>query len=77
MDLARALDLRKVDKDEILAALPEPLRLVFEATYFDGLGQVEAAEALDIPLGTVKSRVRQAKERVAEHLARIFPESQR
>jgi DNA-directed RNA polymerase specialized sigma24 family protein len=33
---------------------------VLEMVYFKGFTHVEAAEALDIPLGTVKTRIRMA-----------------
>jgi RNA polymerase sigma-70 factor (ECF subfamily) len=40
-----------------LAALPEPQRQVLVLGYFQGLSSQEIADALHIPLGTVKSRV--------------------
>ena len=43
-----------------LASLPEEQRRVLELGYFHGLTQTEIAERLDLPLGTVKGRVRLA-----------------
>lgn len=43
-----------------IAALPSGERRVLETCYFQGYSQSEAAEALSIPLGTVKTRARAA-----------------
>ena len=40
--------------------LPDPLRLVVLLVYFQGLKYREAASALSIPVGTVKSRMHTA-----------------
>lgn len=53
-----------------LAILPEPQRQVIERIYVNDMTQQEAADDLGIPLGTVKSRVRLALERLKEHLHR-------
>ena len=45
---------------ESLAGLPEDQRFVVEHLYFKGYTQSELAEAFDIPLGTVKTRLRLA-----------------
>ena len=44
----------------VLAALPEEQREVLLLRFVDGLSLAEIAEALDIPLGTVKSRLHSA-----------------
>lgn len=49
-------------------SLPPKYREVLEAIYFSGLTQKEAAHALGIPYGTVKSRLRLAFERMARSL---------
>lgn len=43
---------------EVLDTLPPPQRTVIVLSYFHGLTQVEIAEKLDQPLGTVKTRMR-------------------
>ena len=43
---------------EVLETLPPPQRTVIVLSYFQGLTQVEIAEKLDQPLGTVKTRMR-------------------
>ncbi|MBI3836869.1 MAG: sigma-70 family RNA polymerase sigma factor [Planctomycetia bacterium] len=40
--------------------LPEPLRLAVNLVYYQGLKYREAADILDIPVGTVKSRLHSA-----------------
>jgi RNA polymerase sigma-70 factor, ECF subfamily len=47
-----------------LEALPEPQRRVIELAYFGGLSQSEIAERLSEPLGTVKTRMRSAMEKL-------------
>jgi len=44
----------------VLAALPEEQREVLLLRFVDGLSLAEIAEAMDIPLGTVKSRLHNA-----------------
>jgi RNA polymerase sigma-70 factor (ECF subfamily) len=43
---------------EALSALPEEQLKILELAYFSGYTHVEIAELLDVPLGTVKSRMR-------------------
>lgn len=45
---------------ELVAQLEEKHRTLIELLYFQGYTQEEAAEAVGIPLGTVKTRVRRA-----------------
>jgi RNA polymerase sigma-70 factor, ECF subfamily len=51
-----------------LAELPQPEREVLDFAYWRGLSQSEVAEALAIPLGTVKTRTRSALRRLSELL---------
>jgi len=51
-----------------LACLPEPLRVAVHLIYYQGLKYREAAEALEIPVGTVKSRLHTAIRRLGELL---------
>ena len=49
-----------------LQDLPENLRSVVNLVYFQGMKYREAAEVLDIPVGTVKSRVNNAISKLTE-----------
>ena len=51
-----------------LEALPAPQRAVLELGYFDGLSSSEMAARLDVPVGTVKSRVAAALAKLREKL---------
>lgn len=51
---------------ETLEQLPESMYSVVQLVYFQGLKYREAAEVLDIPVGTVKSRVHAAIARLGE-----------
>ncbi len=56
------------DVGTALRALSPELRQVLQATVIDGLTTREAAELLDLPQGTVKSRLRAAKRQLREQL---------
>lgn len=45
---------------EALQNLPEPMTAVIQLVYFQGMKYREAAEVLEIPVGTVKSRLNNA-----------------
>lgn len=45
---------------ETLASLPEEQRFIIEQLYLKGYTQAELADEFDIPLGTVKTRLRLA-----------------
>ncbi|MEL6341641.1 MAG: sigma-70 family RNA polymerase sigma factor [Myxococcota bacterium] len=56
-----------------LQQLPEEQATILHQMYFDGRSQREIAASLNIPLGTVKSRVRLAMSRLRETLAEEVP----
>ena len=51
-----------------LSGLPDDQRLVLELAFTEGLSHSEIAERLDLPLGTVKSRVRLAMNKMRQGL---------
>lgn len=57
------------DVRRALAGLPDDQLRVLELAYFGGLSQSEVAEALGLPLGTVKSRMRLGLEKLRDELA--------
>jgi len=52
----------------VLATLPAEQRLALELAYFDGLTQQQIAERTGTPLGTVKTRLRLALEKLSSQL---------
>ena len=61
--------LRRDEVRQALETLTPDHRQLLELAYFTGLSQAQIAERLGRPLGTVKSQVRAAMSRLAEHLA--------
>ena len=62
-----------VDRGELrerIAKLPENMRAVLLLRYFEGMSEVEMAEALNVPGGTVKSRLHAAIGKLNESLTR-------
>jgi RNA polymerase sigma-70 factor, ECF subfamily len=49
--------------------LPKPQQRVIELAYFEGLTQREISAALNEPLGTVKTRMRLAMQKLKDYLA--------
>ncbi len=54
---------------EAMGALPLLQRLAVELAFFEGLTHAEIAEQLEVPLGTVKTRVRQGLLKLRDRLA--------
>jgi len=57
--------------DDILAKMSEERRIVFVLFELEELSQPEIAELLDVPIGTVASRLRRAREDFEAAVARI------
>ena len=53
-------DNSEIDVGKLLSGLDEKLKIVLEYAYLRGYTHKEIAEALDLPLGTVKTRLRNA-----------------
>jgi RNA polymerase sigma-70 factor (ECF subfamily) len=51
-----------------IATLPDDQLCVIRLSFFDGLAHAEIAQRLGIPLGTVKSRIRLAMQRLRDRL---------
>ena len=51
----------------LLEALPEEQRVLIRKAYFEGYTQTELAEELGVPLGTVKTRMRSALQKLRAH----------
>ena len=54
----------------VLGEIPVEQRTCFELAYFDGLSQREIAEEINVPVGTVKSRMRIGLEKLERLLRR-------
>jgi RNA polymerase sigma-70 factor (ECF subfamily) len=57
-----------------VAALPEPQRVVVSLRHFTGLSQEEIARVLEVPAGTVRSRLSRAYERLRHLLGPLVEE---
>lgn len=56
--------------EQAIALLSEEQQKIVRLFYFQGLSQRKIAESCDIPLGTVKGRIRLALKKLKEHLSR-------
>ncbi len=54
--------------EDALATLTEPFAKVVELVDIDGLAYAEAAEVLDVPIGTVMSRLHRARKKLRDQL---------
>jgi RNA polymerase sigma-70 factor (ECF subfamily) len=65
-------EVEEIDREELaagLAELPDEFRLVLLMFYFENLPYQEIAEQLDVPIGTVMSRLSRAKGHLRRRLA--------
>lgn len=63
-------DLSKLDTKVLLKSLDEKYRIVLDMMYLQGHTQAEISKILDIPLGTVKTRLKKAIEILREELTK-------
>jgi len=70
-ELAELAERRRLVRDA-LAALSPPQRAALELAYYEGLSHSQIAERLGEPLGTVKTRVRQAMQVLRQLLAPVL-----
>jgi RNA polymerase sigma-70 factor, ECF subfamily len=74
-DMSPGIDLTLVSAEQAsavrtaLEALPDNQRVPLELAYYEGLSQSEIAAKLDVPLGTIKTRTRQALLRLRDAVA--------
>lgn len=59
---------------EALAGLPEPNRTTARLFYFDGFGHQEIASLTGAPVGTVKRRLYDARQRLRQRIEKAFTE---
>ena len=62
LEVAQRLERERIEG--ALATLPDSQREVIELAYFEGYSQSEMAKILDQPLGTIKTRVRLAMQKL-------------
>ncbi|HEX7973622.1 MAG TPA: sigma-70 family RNA polymerase sigma factor, partial [Anaerolineales bacterium] len=65
---ATELSLEQKRVRSAMAVLPEDQRQALALAYFQGMTHTEIAEALGLPLGTVKTRIRLAMQKLREML---------
>lgn len=57
--------------DDIIGSMHESLRVVFTLFEFEQMSMSEVAETLDLPRGTVASRLRRARTQFRQHVASV------
>ena len=74
-----ALDIRAASERQALVqaslkTLPPVQRLVIELAFYEGLTHTEISERLNVPLGTIKTRIRLAMEKLRDGLQPLWEE---
>ena len=74
-----ALDIRAANERQALVrtslkALPPVQRQVIELAFYEGLTHAEISERLNVPLGTIKTRIRLAMEKLRDGLQPLWEE---
>ena len=59
-----------------LRHLPLELQIILELFYWQDLRSLDIAEILDMPHGTVRSRIRRAREQLAERIEQLADDPQ-
>jgi len=74
-DFTRIVEDREESKKIIrqaLESLPDNQRLAIEMVFFEGLTHIEAAEKLNEPVGTIKTRIRLGVSKLKEQISPYF-----
>ncbi len=58
----------KIDVDNLMSLLDEKYRLVLNKVYLEGFSHSDVAKEFDLPIGTVKTRIRKAIQILREEL---------
>lgn len=66
------VEAERTDVEAALAALPPDDRELIRLLYADGLSYVQISQLLELPVGTVKVRLHRARQRLKEHLERLW-----
>ena len=76
---ADALDIRAANERQVLVrtslkSLPPVQQQVIELAFYEGLTHAEISERLHVPLGTIKTRIRLAMEKLRDGLQPLWEE---
>lgn len=78
MDNARMFEENRYDHLYMaIMELPEDLRILVTLYYIEGFSQKEISEILEIPTGTIKSKLSRARDSLKEQLSRGKPPTAR
>src|SRR5207247_6203748 len=76
---ADALDIRAANERQVLVraslkSLPPVQQQVIELAFYEGLTHTEISERLNVPLGTIKTRIRLGMEKLRDGLQTLWEE---